>query len=146
MPNGSGLRTEHMKPTFFTDELTWSLFHESIATLRMPHEQRRYFTQLMLILLLKKDADGKYSKRSKRRPIGAGCATQRDSNRGAGSQVAKQVGKLCVRFGQFSVSIKSGGEVVQAEQARTMGLWLTDSDDALVQYLLKEDERGERLL
>ena len=22
-----------------------------------------------------------------------------------------------------------------------MGLWLTDSDDALVQYLLKEDER-----
>jgi hypothetical protein len=46
----------------------------------------------------------------------------------------------------FAAALERGGEVVQAEQARTMGLWLTDSDDALVQYLLKEDERGERLL
>ena len=46
----------------------------------------------------------------------------------------------------FAAALERGGEVEQAEQARTMGLWLTDSDDALVQYLLKEDERGERLL
>jgi hypothetical protein len=39
-----------------------------------------------------------------------------------------------------------GGEEEQAATARQMGLWLTDSDDALIQHLLERDELGERLL
>ena len=47
---------------------------------------------------------------------------------------------------QFVRAFEVGGEEEQAATARQMGLWLTGSDDALIQHLLDEDELGERLL
>jgi pentatricopeptide repeat protein len=47
---------------------------------------------------------------------------------------------------QFVRAFEVGGEEEQAATARQMGLWLTGSDDALIQHLLERDELGERLL
>ena len=47
---------------------------------------------------------------------------------------------------QFVRAFEVGGEEEQAATARQMGLWLTGSDDALIQHLLEKDELGERLL
>ena len=46
----------------------------------------------------------------------------------------------------FTRAFEVGGEEEQAATARQMGLWLTGSDDALIQHLLEQDEMGEGAL
>lgn len=46
----------------------------------------------------------------------------------------------------FARAFEVGGEEEQAATARQMGLWLTGSDDALIQHLLEQDEKGEGAL
>ena len=113
-PNGSGMRTEHYKPTFAMAELEWACFFESIRTHNMPAEQRRYFEKRLANQLLKRDEDGRFTKKSKTRLIGLGCSTQRDATRGPASDSAKALGPRIRRYGQYAVASRCGGEAVQA--------------------------------
>ena len=118
-PSGDGLRTEFSKRLFQWAPEAWAIVLEGIEARAVPVVVRELLTCPFVMQLLKRDAERRFSIKSKTRPIGLTCSLNQDALRPHAQLAAKILACILVEFGQVAVGIEAGGEAAAAAaQAR----------------------------
>jgi hypothetical protein len=112
-PDGTAVRTEHMKPFYEDDMLTSAIEAELIEHHAMPEELAILNRTVLLRQLLKKAADGHFYGDNDTRPIGMCPRPAADVLRGGASNAAHILGyHLLPYFGHMATALMSGTEAV----------------------------------